>query len=102
MQVFELQLTADEAEHPNLARVGDAPAKTDGQSAEGMPNPPAAVTEGQTEPRREPTKSVRIPQCHPILFKRMCGVGQYDFFLTLFESTCSYWKGLAKLRSSNA
>ena len=43
MKVFELQLTADEAEHPNLARVGDAPAKTEGQSAEGLPNPPESV-----------------------------------------------------------
>ena len=80
MNVFEIQLTAEEAEHPNIARVGDAPVKTEGQSGEGLPNPPEAVTERQSEQKREPAKTVRIPQCHPILFTHMYGIVQYDLF----------------------
>ena len=78
MNVFEIQLTVEEAEHPNLARIGDAAEKNEGQSADDFLNLAASVREGQSERRREPAKTVCIAQCHQLLFRHMYGIVQYD------------------------
>ena len=76
MDVFEIQLTTEEADHPNLARVGHAPVPKDRV----LPNLQHAVTDGQSEQKKEPAKTVRIPHCHPILFTYLYVIIQSNLF----------------------
>ena len=81
MNLSDIELTTEEAIHPNLATVGEATMPTD----QIVPKTLHAITEGQVEQKTEPSKTVSISYCHPTFVIYLYVILQSTpFFNTIF------------------